>query len=64
MLNAGGTVTFGVGATIAVNSLAVSATKGIDINNGGITTVGTQQYNNAVILGANAVLTTTGSINY
>ena len=61
VLNAGGSATFGVGAAIGVNSLAVSATGGININNGAITTVGTQTYNNPVVLGANTILITTNA---
>ncbi|HEX4840051.1 MAG TPA: hypothetical protein VFU89_06380, partial [Rhabdochlamydiaceae bacterium] len=55
------TLTGLVGSTHQLLSLNVSGSGGINVNNGGITTLNNQLYNNQVLLGANATFTTTNS---
>jgi len=64
-VNTAGTTTFGgaVGATTALTSLSTNAGGSTNINGGAITTTGAQTYNDAVALGANTTLTSTGSGN-
>jgi filamentous hemagglutinin family protein len=59
VVNAGGTTTFGVvvGGTTALTSVTTDAPGTTAINGGAITTTAVQTYNDAVTLGANAVLT-------
>jgi filamentous hemagglutinin family protein len=59
----GKTVTFSstVGATTALGFLTTSATGTTDINGGSVRTSGAQNYNDPVVLGADTVLTSTGS---
>ncbi|MGH3581498.1 MAG: beta strand repeat-containing protein, partial [Mycobacterium sp.] len=61
-VNTGGTTTFGgiVGGTLALTSLTTDATGTTAINTTGITTTGAQSYGDAVTLGANATLASTG----
>src|SRR5262245_35269338 len=64
-LTTAGTTTFGgiVGGTTALTSVTTDAAGATAINTTGITTTGAQTYNDAVTLGANATLTSTGSGN-
>ncbi len=62
-LNSTGTTTLGgvVGGTQALLSITTNAGGNTQINTTGVTTSGTQTYNDAVVLGANTTLTTTNS---
>ena len=62
-VNSTGTTTFGsaVGGTIALASLTTDAGGSTAINGGGVSTSGAQSYNDAVTLGADTTLTSTGA---
>jgi hypothetical protein len=64
-VNTAGTTTFlqavGAGANNALASLTTNAGGSTDINGGSVTTTGTQTYNDAVTLSADATLTSTGA---
>src|SRR5204862_70865 len=65
LANSSGTTTFGgaVGASTALASLTTDAGGMTAINGGSIQTTGFQAYHDAVTLGANATLTSTGAGN-
>jgi len=62
-INAAGAIVFGdvVGGMNALSNLTTDAGRGIDINCSTISTIGSQAYNDAVVLGANVAFTSTGS---
>ena len=64
-VNTAGVTTFGgaVGSTTPLTSVTTDAPGSTDISAGSITTTGTQTYGDAVVLGANTTLTSTGSGN-
>src|SRR5205807_9647565 len=64
-VNTAGTTTFGaaVGGSTALTSLTTDAAGSTAINGGSVKTSGAQTYNDAVTLGANTSLTSTGSGN-
>ena len=64
-VNTAGVTTFGgaVGGTTALTSLTTDAAGSTDISGGAITTVGAQAYNDAVALGADTTLRSTGAGN-
>src|SRR6185295_3635952 len=64
-VNTAGATTFGgaVGASAALASLTTDAGGTTRINGGSAQTTGTQTYHDAVTLGANATLTSTGAGN-
>jgi len=65
ILDAGtGSATLGgtIGSTDQLLFVTITAAGGININNGGVTTLNNQLYNNPVTLGANATFTTTNSL--
>src|SRR6202043_3099295 len=65
VVDTGGTTTFGgaVGGTTALTSVTTDAPGTTDINGGSVKTTGDQTYNDAVLLSADATLTSTGSGN-
>ena len=64
-VNTGGTTTFGgvVGGTAALTSVTTDAGGTAAINGGAVTTTGAQTYNDAVTLGADTTLASTGNGN-
>jgi filamentous hemagglutinin family protein len=64
-VNAAGITRFGgaVGNTTALNNLVTDANGTVEINGGGVTTVGNQNYGDQLTLGADATLTSTNGGN-